>query len=255
MTVAFPNLAAKPWALRLSDEFKSGACHAGQFETSIVMAERPELVRDAIRETLPPNPASISRAIREGKRDFDGRGRAAGLLRVSGTGHCRGGPRDGRDPRSDPGRRRFRRSSDEGARRRGGGDRGGAGNRSRHCARVGRRGALRGARRPHPRAGRAADRRAGRGGPAGAGGGLRRHQRSERAGARRARPRSWVRSRCWSTTPAPPPRCRWPGPRSRTGIASSRSTPPALSSVPGPFCRECWSGSGAAWSTSPRPRV
>ena len=74
MTVAFPNLAAKPWALRLGEEFKSGACHAGQFETSIVMAERPELVRDAIRETLPPNPASISRAIREGKRDFDGAG-------------------------------------------------------------------------------------------------------------------------------------------------------------------------------------
>ena len=71
MTVAFPNLAAKPWALRLGEEFKSGACHAGQFETSIVLAERPELVRDAIRETLPPNPASISRAIREGKRDFD----------------------------------------------------------------------------------------------------------------------------------------------------------------------------------------
>ncbi len=103
MTVGFPNLAAKPWALRLGEEFKSGACHAGQFETSIVMAERPELVRDAIRKTLPPNPASISRAIREGKRDFDGRGRAAGLLRVSGTGHCRGGPRDGRDAGSDLG--------------------------------------------------------------------------------------------------------------------------------------------------------
>src|SRR3954447_11230327 len=46
IAVAFPNLAAKPWALRLSDEFRSGACHAGQFETSIVLAERPEVVRD-----------------------------------------------------------------------------------------------------------------------------------------------------------------------------------------------------------------
>ncbi|HEU5039177.1 MAG TPA: creatininase family protein, partial [Gemmatimonadales bacterium] len=31
LPVAFPNLAAKPWALRLSEEFRSGACHAGQF--------------------------------------------------------------------------------------------------------------------------------------------------------------------------------------------------------------------------------
>jgi creatinine amidohydrolase len=71
MAVAFPNLAAKPWALRLGDEFKSGACHAGQFETSIVLAERPELVRDATRAGLPPNPASLSRAIREGKQSFE----------------------------------------------------------------------------------------------------------------------------------------------------------------------------------------
>lgn len=74
LVVAFPNLAARPWALRLGDEFKSGACHAGQFETSIVLAERPELVREAMRETLPPNPASLSRAIREGKLDFNAAG-------------------------------------------------------------------------------------------------------------------------------------------------------------------------------------
>jgi creatinine amidohydrolase len=71
LPVAFPNLAAKPWALRLSDEFKSGACHAGQFETSIIMAERPELVRNETRATLPPNPASLSRAIRDGKQGFE----------------------------------------------------------------------------------------------------------------------------------------------------------------------------------------
>ncbi len=71
LAVAFPNLAAKPWALRLSDEFRSGACHAGQFETSIMMAERPELVREATRAALPANPASLSRAIREGKQNFE----------------------------------------------------------------------------------------------------------------------------------------------------------------------------------------
>ncbi len=76
LAVAFPNLAAKPWAARLGDEFKSGACHAGQFETSIVLAERPELVREATRTALPPNPASLSRAIREGKGSFEAAGGA-----------------------------------------------------------------------------------------------------------------------------------------------------------------------------------
>ncbi|MGI9041567.1 MAG: creatininase family protein [Gemmatimonadales bacterium] len=71
LVVAFPNLVEKPWALRLSDEFRSGACHAGQFETSIVLAERPELVREATMAALPPNPASLSRAIRDGKLSFE----------------------------------------------------------------------------------------------------------------------------------------------------------------------------------------
>ncbi|HEX5575990.1 MAG TPA: creatininase family protein [Gemmatimonadales bacterium] len=76
LAVACPNLAAKPWALRLGDEFKSGACHAGQFETSIVLAERPDLVREDTRAALPANPASLSRAIRDGKRSFEEAGGA-----------------------------------------------------------------------------------------------------------------------------------------------------------------------------------
>ena len=76
LPVAFPNLATRPWALRLSEEFKSGACHAGQFETSVLLAERPELVREVTRAALPPNPASLSRAIRDGKRSFEEAGGA-----------------------------------------------------------------------------------------------------------------------------------------------------------------------------------
>lgn len=71
LVVAFPDITRKPWALRLSAEFKSGACHAGQFETSIVMAERPDLVRENVRVTLDPNPVSLSQAIREGKKSFE----------------------------------------------------------------------------------------------------------------------------------------------------------------------------------------
>jgi creatinine amidohydrolase len=71
LVVAFPNIAVKPWAPRLSDEFRSGACHAGQFETSIVLAERPDLVRETTRAALPPNPLSLSRAIKDGKLSFE----------------------------------------------------------------------------------------------------------------------------------------------------------------------------------------
>jgi creatinine amidohydrolase len=76
LPVAFPNLTHKPWALRLGDEFRSGACHAGRFETSIVLAERPELVRAAMMVALPAVPASLSRAIRDGKRGFEEAGGA-----------------------------------------------------------------------------------------------------------------------------------------------------------------------------------
>jgi creatinine amidohydrolase len=70
----FPDLTRKPWALRLTDEFKSGACHAGRFETSVVLAARPELVREDARRALAPNPASLSVAIREGKESFESAG-------------------------------------------------------------------------------------------------------------------------------------------------------------------------------------
>jgi creatinine amidohydrolase len=76
--VVYPDVTRKPWALRLGDEFKSGACHAGQYEGSIVLAERPELVDEGVARTLPPNPVSLSRAIREGKTTFE----AAGGIRA-----------------------------------------------------------------------------------------------------------------------------------------------------------------------------
>lgn len=66
----FPDVTRKPHALRLGDEFKSGACHAGSYETSLVLAAEPFLVRDELAATLAPNPASLSVAIREGKGSF-----------------------------------------------------------------------------------------------------------------------------------------------------------------------------------------
>jgi creatinine amidohydrolase len=69
--VVFPDVAARPWAGRLTEEFRSGACHAGSYETSVVLAAEPELVRDALREALPANARSLSAAIREGKTTFE----------------------------------------------------------------------------------------------------------------------------------------------------------------------------------------
>jgi len=70
LPIVFPDLTRKPWGSRLGDEFRSGACHAGQFETSIVMREQPAAVREAIRRSLVPNPHSLSDAIEAGKRTF-----------------------------------------------------------------------------------------------------------------------------------------------------------------------------------------
>jgi creatinine amidohydrolase len=69
--VVFPDLTRKPWGSRLTDEFRSGACHAGRFEGSVVLAERPAWVRDDVRRELPAVPRSLSAAIAEGKRTFD----------------------------------------------------------------------------------------------------------------------------------------------------------------------------------------
>ena len=71
LAVAFPDVTRKPWALRLTEEFKSGACHAGCYEGSIVMARKPELVREQVRRRLPANPESLSRAIWKGLKTFE----------------------------------------------------------------------------------------------------------------------------------------------------------------------------------------
>lgn len=70
MPVIFPDVTRKPWALRLTDEFKSGACHAGQYETSVLMATAPELVREQKRRTLPPHRVSLSLAHKDGAATF-----------------------------------------------------------------------------------------------------------------------------------------------------------------------------------------
>ena len=69
--VIWPDLTRRPWAERLTQEFKSGACHAGRYEGSVVLAERPDLVRTTVQRALSPVPASLSDAIRNGAKTFE----------------------------------------------------------------------------------------------------------------------------------------------------------------------------------------
>ena len=69
--IIFPDISRQPWAPRLTEEFLSGACHAGRYEGSVMMAAAPALVREEILRDLPPNAASLSDAIREGKSTFE----------------------------------------------------------------------------------------------------------------------------------------------------------------------------------------
>jgi creatinine amidohydrolase len=58
------------WARTLSAEFKSGACHAGEYETSLVLAAAPELVDRAAAAELPALGVSLSEGMKAGKKSF-----------------------------------------------------------------------------------------------------------------------------------------------------------------------------------------
>jgi creatinine amidohydrolase len=60
------------WARTLSDEFKRGDCHAGRYETSLVLAAR-ENVR-AVAGTLPTLTTSLATEIKAGKTTFGAMG-------------------------------------------------------------------------------------------------------------------------------------------------------------------------------------
>ena len=70
LPVAFPDFTRRKLAQALTEEFRSGACHAGQYETSLVMAARPDLVNEAARSQLDDNPASLTDAFARGARSF-----------------------------------------------------------------------------------------------------------------------------------------------------------------------------------------
>jgi creatinine amidohydrolase len=67
--VAFPDFTRRAHAQRIGGEFATGACHAGEFETSMLLAVAPRVV-DASYRKLPALEVDLARAIRDGKRSF-----------------------------------------------------------------------------------------------------------------------------------------------------------------------------------------
>lgn len=64
------DLTRRANAERLTEEFRIGSCHAGRYETSLVLADRPGLVRVDRMETLAAKIVDMPGAIAEGRTDF-----------------------------------------------------------------------------------------------------------------------------------------------------------------------------------------
>ena len=64
------DLTRRANAERLTEEFRSGSCHAGRYETSLVLADRPELVHGDRMEALEELHVDMPAAIRAGRTDF-----------------------------------------------------------------------------------------------------------------------------------------------------------------------------------------
>jgi creatinine amidohydrolase len=70
LNVGYLDLVRRGNAARLTAEFQTGSCHAGQYETSLVLADRPELVDRERMATLPPLAVDMPGAMSAGHKDF-----------------------------------------------------------------------------------------------------------------------------------------------------------------------------------------
>jgi len=68
--VGYLDLTRKRRAQRLTDEVRHGGSHAGQYETSIVLAARPGLIDEPVMAGLGPAPKNLAAEIAAGRKDF-----------------------------------------------------------------------------------------------------------------------------------------------------------------------------------------
>jgi creatinine amidohydrolase len=64
------DLVRRANAERLTDEFRRGSAHAGRYETSLVLADAPQLVDREAMERLPALEVDMPAAIAAGRTDF-----------------------------------------------------------------------------------------------------------------------------------------------------------------------------------------
>jgi creatinine amidohydrolase len=69
-TVRLVDITRRRFVERLGAEFQSGDCHAGRYETSIVMAADPEGVREDERRSLPKKDVELVAKMQAGARSF-----------------------------------------------------------------------------------------------------------------------------------------------------------------------------------------
>jgi creatinine amidohydrolase len=68
--VVFPDNTRRRWAATLGAEFASGDCHAGRYESSLVLFADPGAVREAARAKLPPLRIDLIEKMRAGVTTF-----------------------------------------------------------------------------------------------------------------------------------------------------------------------------------------
>lgn len=79
LRVAFPDLREARWAALLSEEFRRGARHAGAYETSLMLVDAPDRVREDIHR-LKPVWIDLPAAIRAGAKTFAEAGATLGYF-------------------------------------------------------------------------------------------------------------------------------------------------------------------------------
>jgi creatinine amidohydrolase len=68
--VAFLDVTRRVVAEQLTEEFQSGAAHAGRYETSLVLATHPELIETEVMRRLPALRVDMPAAMAGGRTDF-----------------------------------------------------------------------------------------------------------------------------------------------------------------------------------------
>lgn len=78
--VAIADPCDRRWVPRMTPEFQSGDCHAGQYETSLVLAAEPTLVKEEVRKDLPAFQGDLVGSMQKGLKTFPEMGAVDGYF-------------------------------------------------------------------------------------------------------------------------------------------------------------------------------